>query len=165
MSSISISNIISKSNTDYHYLIFGPQNNSWGSYLYSKNIGHYCCFYVPTTINQDNWIENEKLEKYFNSILFDPNDLMMNDCSTCGDRWSDNDVFTIETYDDVIKFFNNLDKYNNYLVIHNLEFNDSVVVNNIIHLGLTPIIESELLTDKQLKLKYDYFHNKNKFKY
>lgn len=100
-----------------YYLLFGPQNNGWGNLLYTKNIGNYVAFKVPLDITATNWIDYKPLIDYFDKIKFDPQDLLFSDCYSCGDRWDDESVYTIEDIDTLLKF---IDK-NKVLIIHDIE--------------------------------------------
>lgn len=55
-------------------------------------------FRVRTEINQDNWDQFQGLTNYFEKINFEPDDLMMNDCSSCSDRWCNEYVEKEWTY-------------------------------------------------------------------
>lgn len=102
-----------------HYLLFGPQNNSWGNKLYTKNIGNYVVFKVPININTDNWIDYQPLTEYFEKIKFDPQDLLFSDCYTCGHRWDT--VCTYNDINDIISIVDNYYRDNKVLMIHDIE--------------------------------------------
>ena len=168
MSSIWIDNIntITQSKSNHHFLLFGPQNNPWGKKIYSENIGDFVCFRVPKTITKDNWSEFNWLHNYFEKINFDPCDIMMSDCSTCGDRWEDEDVRTVDTYDEVVNEFktkNLIDNmYNKYMVIHNLKIeNDSVISSKITKIGEPDYLMSE----NDVQQIYQHLVSLNKRKY
>jgi len=100
-----------------YYLLFGPQTNSWGNLLYTKNIGNYIAFTVPLNITATNWIDYKPLIDYFKKIKFDPQDLLFSDCYSCGNRWDDELVYTIEDIDILLKFIDN----NKVLIVHDIE--------------------------------------------
>ena len=100
-----------------YYLLFGPQTNNWGTYLYTKNIGNYIAFKVPIGITATNWFDYKPLLEYFKKIKFDPLNLLFSDCCTCGDRWDGELVYTIEDIDTMLNF---IDK-NKVLIVHDIK--------------------------------------------
>jgi len=101
---------------NFHYLVFGPQNNSGGIYFYTEDIGDYCAFLVPNIITSDNFYEDDKLNQYFDSIYFYPLDEYNIDCPCCGSRWSKPIVMQNEIFNN---FLNNNEKYS--IAIHSLD--------------------------------------------
>lgn len=153
MSSILVDNIneIPGFNDSTHYLVFGRQNNPWGQTVLTDKIGEYIGFKLPKEINETNWNEFNNLVEYFNSFYFDPDNMMLYDCSTCGDRWDDEDVRTIGTWDELKSIHQN--NFNSaYMPVHNLTFdfdNTQITCESIDILGEVP--EDELLTISQLQ--------------
>ena len=105
------------SNSCKYYLLFGPQTNSWGNLLYTKNIGNYVAFNVPICITATNWVDYKLLIDYFKKIKFDPLNLLFSDCYSCGKRWDDELVYTIEDINGLLKFIDN----SKVLIVHDIE--------------------------------------------
>lgn len=104
---------------EYHYLVFGPQNNMLDNYVYSNYIGDYVVFHVPKYINQDNWTEYDSLIKNFECINFYPIELFFSNCMDCPQLCNYNDKIFI------LNDITNLLICNSCVIIlHKLKFND-----------------------------------------
>lgn len=143
------------SEQELHYLVFGPQNNSYGKFLYTDNIGDFVGFQVPKSINENNWLEDKKLNNYFSLIKFDPNNLMMSDCLSCGNRWEI--VNTFNTYNDLLKFFNEDENEKKYKVIHSLVLdNDDELICSYFDIINQESVINKIIKDEEI----DNFYNK-----
>lgn len=105
---------------EYHYLVFGPQNNMLDNYVYSNYIGDYMVFHIPKYINHDNWTEYELLIKYFESINFYPKELLFSNCINCSELCNYNDkIFILNDITKLLIYYGS-----HVIILHKLKFND-----------------------------------------
>jgi hypothetical protein len=90
-------------------------------------------FRVGTKINQYNRDQFQGLTNYFEKNNFDPDDLMMSDCSSCDDRWCNE-------YEE---------KEWTYVPVHFLDFSDDkVTCDKIEYIGY--VNDDELMNEEQV---------------